>query len=110
MDQSSRPLSDTLTLLRDAAAGLQSEDLQGVDAGSLLTDVADLRRLVDQVEGEWSPPTVHAPQTHSDTTTLKNFEQRSATVSDTGQGPPVSLRPLASTGARAQSRKRAVTA
>ena len=53
MDQSGRALSDTLTLLRDAVGGLQSEDLHGVDSGSLLTDVADLRRLADQVEGEW---------------------------------------------------------
>ncbi len=46
-------LSDTLTPLRDAVGSLQSEDLHGVDSGSLLTDVADLRRLADQVEGEW---------------------------------------------------------
>ena len=46
-------LSDTLVAVRDALALLQSEDLQGVDAGCLLTDVADLRRLADQVEGEW---------------------------------------------------------
>ncbi len=31
----------------------QSEDLQGVDSGSLLTDGVAMRRLVDQVEGEW---------------------------------------------------------
>ncbi len=46
-------LSDTLTLLRDAVSFLQSEDLQGVDSGSLLTDVAAMHRLVDQAEGEW---------------------------------------------------------
>ena len=39
--------------MRDAVAVLKSEDLQGVDAGSLLTDVVAMRRLVDQVEGEW---------------------------------------------------------
>ncbi len=42
-----------LVAVRDAVTGLQSEDLHGVDSGSLLTDVADLRRLADQVEGQW---------------------------------------------------------
>ncbi len=46
-------LSEALVAVRDAVTGLQSEDLHGVDSGSLLTDVADLRRLADQVEGEW---------------------------------------------------------
>ncbi len=46
-------LSVALVAVRDAVTGLQSEDLHGVDSGSLLTDVADLRRLADQVEGEW---------------------------------------------------------
>ncbi len=53
MDQSSGHLSETLTPLRHAVAGLQGEDLHGVDSGCLLTDVADLRRLIDQAEGEW---------------------------------------------------------
>ncbi len=53
MDTPGGQLSDALTLLRDVVAGLQSEDLHGVDSGSLLTEVADLRRLADQVEGEW---------------------------------------------------------
>ncbi len=46
-------LSEALVAVRDAVSGLQSEDLHGVDSGSLLTDVAVLRRLADQVEGEW---------------------------------------------------------
>ncbi len=46
-------LSEALVAVREAVTGLQSEDLHGVDSGSLLTDVADLRRLADQVEGEW---------------------------------------------------------
>ena len=46
-------LSEALASVRDAVTLLQCEDLQGVDSGSLLTDVADLRRLADQVEGEW---------------------------------------------------------
>ncbi len=46
-------LSEALVAVRDAVSGLQFEDLHGVDAGSLLTDVADLRRLIDQAEGEW---------------------------------------------------------
>jgi len=46
-------LSDTLIAVRDAVTLLQAEDLHGVDSGSLLTDVADLRQLADQVEGEW---------------------------------------------------------
>ncbi len=50
---STRALSEALVAVRDAVTGLQSEDLHGVDSGSLLTDVADLRRLADQVEGEW---------------------------------------------------------
>ncbi|MBC7638834.1 MAG: hypothetical protein H7231_03510, partial [Rhodoferax sp.] len=53
MDQSGAQLSESLAVLRDAVSSLQSEDLQGVDSGSLLTDVAAMRRLVDQVEGEW---------------------------------------------------------
>ena len=53
MDQSGGQLSESLALVRDAVSALQSEDLHGVDSGSLLTDVADMRRLVDQVEGEW---------------------------------------------------------
>ncbi|MEO7745412.1 MAG: DUF222 domain-containing protein, partial [Actinomycetota bacterium] len=46
-------LSEALLAVRDAVTGLQSEDLHGVDSGSLLTDVAAMRRLADQVEGEW---------------------------------------------------------
>ncbi len=46
-------LSEALVAVRDALTLLQSEDLHGVDSGSLLTDVAAMRRLVDQVEGEW---------------------------------------------------------
>ncbi len=46
-------LSEALVAVRDAVTLLQSENLCGVDSGSLLTDVADLRRLADQVEGEW---------------------------------------------------------
>lgn len=53
MDQSCGQLSEGLASVRDAVAGLQSEELQGVDSGSLLADVAGLRRLVDQAEGEW---------------------------------------------------------
>ena len=53
MDQSGGQLSESLAVLRDAVSSLQSEDLHGVDSGSLLTDVAAMRRLVDQVEGEW---------------------------------------------------------
>ena len=36
-----------------AAELLGSEDLHGVDSGSLLSDVTALRGLLDQVEGEW---------------------------------------------------------
>ncbi|MBC7640583.1 MAG: DUF222 domain-containing protein, partial [Rhodoferax sp.] len=50
---STRALSEALTLVRDAVAVLRSEDLHGVDSGSLLTDVVAMRRLADQVEGEW---------------------------------------------------------
>ncbi len=46
-------LSEALVAVRNAVTVLQFEDLHGVDSGSLLTDVADLRRLADQVEGEW---------------------------------------------------------
>ena len=46
-------LSEALVAVRCAVTGLQCEDLHGVDSGSLLTDVADLRGLGDQVEGEW---------------------------------------------------------
>ncbi len=53
MDTTGGQLSEALVLVRDAVGSLQSEDLHGVDSGSLLTDVADLRRLADQVEGEW---------------------------------------------------------
>ncbi|MBC7640566.1 MAG: hypothetical protein H7231_12400, partial [Rhodoferax sp.] len=53
MDQPGGQLSDTLVAVRDAVTSLQSEDLQGVDSGSLLTDVVAMRRLVDQAEGEW---------------------------------------------------------
>ncbi|MBC7640124.1 MAG: DUF222 domain-containing protein, partial [Rhodoferax sp.] len=53
MDQSGGQLSDTLVAVRDAVAVLQSEGLHSVDSASLLTDVAAMRRLVDQVEGEW---------------------------------------------------------
>jgi len=53
MDTTGGHLSEALALVRDAVAGLQSEDLHGVDSSSLLTDVVDLRRLADQVEGEW---------------------------------------------------------
>ncbi len=53
MDTTGGQLSEALVLVRDAVVSLQSEDLHGVDSGSLLTDVADLRRLADQVEGEW---------------------------------------------------------
>ena len=53
MDQPGAQLSESLAVLRDAVSSLQSEDLHEVDGGSLLTDVADLRRLADQVEGEW---------------------------------------------------------
>ena len=52
-DQPGGQLRDTLVAVRDAVAVLQFEDLHSVDSGSLLTDVADLHRLVDQVEGEW---------------------------------------------------------
>ncbi|MEO7744712.1 MAG: DUF222 domain-containing protein, partial [Actinomycetota bacterium] len=46
-------LSEALVAVRNAVNVLQAEDLHGVDGGSLLTDVAEMRRLVDQVEGEW---------------------------------------------------------
>ena len=44
-------LGEAVVAVRDALTVLQAEDLQWVDAGSLLTDVADLRRLADQVGG-----------------------------------------------------------
>ena len=53
MDTTGGQLSEALVLVRDAVVSLQSEDLHAVDSGSLLTDVADLRRLADQVEGQW---------------------------------------------------------
>ncbi len=53
MDQSGGQLSESLILVRDAVERRQVEDLHGVDSGSLLTDVADLRRLADQAGGEW---------------------------------------------------------
>ncbi len=53
MGQSGAQLSEALASVRTALVGLQSEDLQGVDSASLLGDVAALRGLLDQVEGEW---------------------------------------------------------
>ena len=46
-------LAPVLVSLRAAVDGLQSEDLQGVDSASLLGDVAALRTLLDQCEGEF---------------------------------------------------------
>jgi len=53
MDQSGGQLSESLMLVRQAVDCLQSEDLHGVDSGSLLTDVSSMWRLLDQVQGEW---------------------------------------------------------
>ncbi len=53
MDRSCGQLSESLAVVADAVSALRSEDLQRVDAGSLLGDVAALRGLLDQVEGEW---------------------------------------------------------
>lgn len=53
MDLTEGQLSEHLACLRDVLVEMAGEDLQGVDSGSLLADVAGMRRLVDQVEGEW---------------------------------------------------------
>ena len=53
MDITGGTLSEVLAPVRTAHEMLRSEDLAGVDSTSLLTDMAALRGLVDQVEGEW---------------------------------------------------------
>jgi len=53
MDTTGGRLSESLAAVGRAAKGLRSEDLTGVDSASLLADVAALRGLLDQLEGEW---------------------------------------------------------
>ena len=46
-------MAPVLRAVREAMSGLQGDDLLGVDSAALLADVAALRSLLDQGEGEF---------------------------------------------------------